>query len=63
MNYDPISSLESIGYVEREASFLYLVAVHSVISCAGNTIASRSGKAAGWSNGSSKRRFATSTLG
>ncbi len=29
MNYDPISSLESIGYVEREASFLYLVAVHS----------------------------------
>jgi hypothetical protein len=29
MNYDPISSLESIGYLDREASFLYLVAVHS----------------------------------
>lgn len=29
MNYDPIASLESIGYLEREASFLYLVAVHS----------------------------------
>lgn len=29
MNYDPISSLEAIGYLEREASFLYLVAVHS----------------------------------
>ncbi len=29
MNYDPIASLEAIGYVEREASFLYLVAVHS----------------------------------
>jgi len=29
MNYDPIASLESIGYAAREASFLYLVAVHS----------------------------------
>lgn len=28
-DYDPIASLESIGYVEREASFLYLVAMHS----------------------------------
>jgi hypothetical protein len=29
LDYDPIASLESIGYMEREASFLYLVAVHS----------------------------------
>jgi hypothetical protein len=29
LHYDPIASLESIGYLEREASFLYLVAVHS----------------------------------
>jgi len=29
IDYDPISSLEAIGYLEREASFLYLVAVHS----------------------------------
>jgi len=29
MEYDPISSLEAVGYLEREASFLYLVAVHS----------------------------------
>jgi len=29
MDYDPISSLEAVGYVEREASFLYLVAVLS----------------------------------
>ena len=29
MDYDPIASLESIGYLEREASFLYLVVVHS----------------------------------
>jgi hypothetical protein len=29
LDYDPITSLESIGYLEREASFLYLVAVHS----------------------------------
>lgn len=29
LDYDPIASLESIGYLEREASFLYLVAVHS----------------------------------
>jgi hypothetical protein len=29
MDYDPIASLESIGYLEREAAFLYLVAVHS----------------------------------
>lgn len=29
MDYDPISSLEAIGYLEREATFLYLVAVHS----------------------------------
>ena len=29
LNYDPIASLESIGYLERESSFLYLVAVHS----------------------------------
>ncbi len=29
MEYDPIQSFEAIGYVQREASFLYLVAVHS----------------------------------
>lgn len=29
IDYDPISSLEAIGYLEREASFLYLVAIHS----------------------------------
>jgi hypothetical protein len=29
IDYDPISSLEAVGYLEREASFLYLVAVHS----------------------------------
>lgn len=29
MDYDPIASLESVGYLEREASFLYLVALHS----------------------------------
>ncbi len=29
MDYDPIASLESIGYAGREASFLYLVAMHS----------------------------------
>jgi hypothetical protein len=29
MDYDPISSLEATGYLEREASFLYLVAVNS----------------------------------
>lgn len=29
MEYDPIQSLEAIGYVQREASFLYLVAAHS----------------------------------
>jgi hypothetical protein len=29
MTYDPISSLEAVGYLEREASFLYLVAIHS----------------------------------
>jgi hypothetical protein len=29
IDYDPISSLEAIGYLEREASFLYLAAVHS----------------------------------
>ena len=29
MPYDPICGIESIGYTEREASFLYLVAAHS----------------------------------
>ncbi len=29
MEYDPISSLEAVGYLEREATFLYLVAIHS----------------------------------
>lgn len=29
MDYDPIPCIQSIGYTEREASFLYLVAVHS----------------------------------
>jgi hypothetical protein len=29
MDYDPIYSLEAVGYLEREAAFLYLVAVHS----------------------------------
>jgi hypothetical protein len=29
LDYDPISSLEAVGYLEREASFLYLVAIHS----------------------------------
>ena len=29
MTIDPIVALESLGYTEREASFLYLVAIHS----------------------------------
>jgi hypothetical protein len=29
MTTDPIAALESLGYTEREAAFLYLVAVHS----------------------------------
>jgi hypothetical protein len=29
MSVDPVTALESLGYTEREASFLYLVAVHS----------------------------------
>ena len=29
IDYDPISSLQAVGYLEREASFLYLVAIHS----------------------------------
>ncbi len=29
MNVDPILALQSLGYTEREAAFLYLVAVHS----------------------------------
>jgi hypothetical protein len=29
LNYDPVPVLESVGYTEREAAFLYLVAVHS----------------------------------
>jgi hypothetical protein len=29
MTVDPIIALQSIGYTEREAAFLYLVAVHS----------------------------------
>ena len=29
MTVDPISALESLGYTEREAAFLYLVAAHS----------------------------------
>jgi hypothetical protein len=29
MDYDPISSLEAVGYLDREATFLYLVAIHS----------------------------------
>jgi hypothetical protein len=29
IDYDPISSLEAVGYLEREASFLYLAAIHS----------------------------------
>src|SRR5260370_15793739 len=29
MTIDPIVAIESLGYTEREAAFLYLVAVHS----------------------------------
>ena len=29
LDYDPVSVLETVGYTEREATFLYLVAVHS----------------------------------
>lgn len=29
LDYDPIPVLQSVGYTEREASFLYLVALHS----------------------------------
>ena len=29
MDYDPISILQNVGYTEREAAFLYLVARHS----------------------------------
>src|SRR6202022_3398431 len=29
MSVDPVAALESLGYTEREASFLYLVGIHS----------------------------------
>jgi hypothetical protein len=29
LDYDPVPVLESVGYTEREAAFLYLVALHS----------------------------------
>jgi hypothetical protein len=29
LNYDPVPVLEAVGYTEREAAFLYLVALHS----------------------------------
>jgi hypothetical protein len=29
LNYDPVPVFESVGYTEREAAFLYLVALHS----------------------------------
>jgi hypothetical protein len=29
LNYDPVAVLECVGYTEREAAFLYLVALHS----------------------------------
>jgi hypothetical protein len=29
ISYDPIPCIEGMGYTEREASFLYLVAAHS----------------------------------
>jgi len=29
LDYDPISSLEAVGYMKQEAAFLYLVAIHS----------------------------------
>ncbi len=28
-NYDPVPDIERLGYTEREAAFLYLVAIHS----------------------------------
>jgi hypothetical protein len=29
LGYDPVSDIERLGYTEREAAFLYLVAIHS----------------------------------
>ena len=40
IDYDPISSLEAVGYLEREASFLILSPFTPGTSCAGSMPAS-----------------------
>lgn len=52
MNYDPISSLEAIGYLDREASFLYLVAVHS-----GYFLSRQFARFVNWRSGALSTRF------
>jgi hypothetical protein len=51
-DYDPIASLESIGYLEREASFLYLVAVHS-----GYFLSRQFARFVNWRSGALSTRF------
>lgn len=52
MNYDPISSLEAVGYLDREASFLYLVAVHS-----GYFLSRQFSRFVNWRSGALSTRF------
>jgi hypothetical protein len=52
LDYDPIASLESIGYLEREASFLYLVAVHS-----GYFLSRQFARFVNWRSGALSTRF------
>lgn len=52
LDYDPIASLESIGYLEREASFLYLVAVHS-----GYFLSRQFSRFVNWRSGALSTRF------
>jgi hypothetical protein len=52
LDYDPITSLQSIGYLEREAAFLYLVAVHS-----GYFLRRQFGQFVNWRSGALSTRF------
>ena len=52
LDYDPIASLQSIGYLEREASFLYLVAVHS-----GYFLSRQFSRFVNWRSGALSTRF------
>ena len=59
-SYDPVPDIERLGYTEREATFLYLVAIHSGYSLRVSTSTSSNATTVRWCNAFSIRERSAS---